>query len=93
MFTVLLITEILGGIMKTLRWMIPAFALALLPLWACEADEGDQASDTLIIEDTEPDIIVEDQEPDVIIEDTDGVEGEIRIDDEGLEGEVKVEDN
>lgn len=75
--------------MKTLRWIIPAFAIALLPLWACQTEDGEQASDTTIIEDTEPDLEIE--EPDVIVEDEDGVSGEIRVDDEGVEGEVRTD--
>ena len=82
--------------MKTLRWIIPAFAIALLPLWACQTEDGEQASDTTIIEDTEPDLEIEEpdleiEEPDVIVEDEDGVSGEIRVDDEGVEGEVRTD--
>ena len=87
--------------MKTLRWIFPALAIALLPLWGCETDDGEQGSDTTIIEDTEPDIIVEDQQPDVIIDERkdtiidtdDGVRGEVRVGEDGVSGEVKVEEN
>lgn len=84
--------------MKILRSILPAFLIAVLPVWACETQD-DQAGETTIIEDTEPDIIVEDQRPDVIIErdtvieDRDGVQGEIRIDEDGVGGEVRVEEN
>lgn len=83
--------------MKILRSILPAFLIAVLPVWACTQE--DQAGDTTIIEDTEPDIIVEDQRPDVIIDrdtiidDTDGVQGEIRVDEDGVGGEVRVEEN
>lgn len=86
--------------MKRLRWIIPAFAIALLPLWACEAQDGEEGSDTTIIEDTEPDVIVEDEIPDVIVDEPDtiiqedtGVQGEIRIGEDGAEGEVRVDEN
>lgn len=79
--------------MKILRSILPAFLIAVLPVWACTQEE--QAGDTTIIEDTEPDIIVEDQRPDVIIEDEDrdGVQGEIRVDEDGVGGEIRVEEN
>ena len=83
--------------MKTIRRIIPAFAIALLPVWACETQD-EQADETTIIED-EPNIIVEDRRPDVIIQrdtiirDTDGIQGEIRIGEDGVEGDVRVNEN
>ncbi|HUF88641.1 MAG TPA: hypothetical protein VMR66_01530 [Gemmatimonadota bacterium] len=81
--------------MKILRSTLPAFLIAVLPVWACTTQ--DEAGETTIIE--QPDIIVEDQRPDVIIqrdtiiEDRDGVQGEIRIGEDGVEGEIRVEEN
>lgn len=82
--------------MKILRSILPAFLIAVLPVWACNTRD-DQAGETTIIE--QPDIIVEDQRPDVIIqrdtiiEDRGGVQGEIRIGEDGVGGEIRVDEN
>ena len=70
--------------MRTLRWMIPAAAIALFSLVGCN-EEGSEEGDTTIIE--------QDDDPDVTIEEDDGFQAEIDVDDDGkIEAEVKVED-
>lgn len=71
--------------MRTLRWMIPTAGLVFLSLVGCNDDATEEASDTTVIEDREPDVIIE--------QDDEGIEAEIDVDEDGtVEGEVKVED-
>lgn len=71
--------------MKTLRWMIPAAGIVFLSLVGCNEDATEEASDTTVIEDREPDVIIE--------QDDEGLEADIDVDEDGtVEAEVKVED-
>ena len=71
--------------MRTMRWMIPAAGIVFLSLVGCNEEATEEASDTTVIEDREPDVIIE--------QDDEGFEAEIDVDDDGtVEGEVKVED-
>lgn len=82
--------------MKTMRWMVPAVALALLPLYGCQTEGEEAGTETTVIEeDRDPDLIIEDREPDVIVEERDdGFDAEIGVDEEGnVEGKVRVEDD
>ena len=45
--------------MRTLRWMIPTAGLVFLSLVGCNEDATEEASDTTVIEDREPDVIIE----------------------------------
>ena len=79
--------------MNAWRWMIPMAATALLSLWGCEREGYEEGSDTIVIEDREPDITIDqDDDPDIVVEEDDGFEADIDIDDGKVEGEVKVED-
>ncbi|HET6617377.1 MAG TPA: hypothetical protein VFH69_06175 [Gemmatimonadota bacterium] len=71
--------------MRALRWMIPAAGIVLLSLVGCNEDATEEASDTTVIEDQEPDVIIE--------QDDEGFEADVDVDEDGkVEAEVKVED-
>ena len=72
--------------MRTLRWMVPAAGIVFLSLVGCNNEDAtEEASDTIVIEDQEPDVIIE--------QDDDGFEADVDVDEDGkVEAEVKVED-
>lgn len=82
--------------MKTLRFIIPAFAIALLPLYACQTEGEEAGSETTAIEeDREPDLIIEEREPDVIVDERkdEGFEADIEVDGDRVRGKVKVDED